>query len=143
MSEKVKCGRKSVWAADKVDYLRKLITSEGSSRKTYQKAERHLGGRFSVEQILLKCKALRAKDRKNPKSSAPLNLPDLSDLEFPLPAVEVRTTVKKILKKYLYKKEEREGFLSPRTSCPKTINTYVRRLIKLICEKEEKASVLN
>lgn len=61
-----------MWAADKVDYLRKLITSEGSGRKTYQKAERHLGGRFSVEQILLKCKALQAKDRKNPKSSAPL-----------------------------------------------------------------------
>lgn len=127
-----KCGRKSLWTTNEVAYLQSLIKSEGSGKASYLKAEQHLGGRFSLEQIRLKCKALRARDRRNLKSNAPPELPNLTDFECPLPTVKSPVMVKKTLEKCLHKQEEKDGFLSPTTSCPKAVNKYVKQLIKRI-----------
>lgn len=113
-------------AQAEVAYLAKLLTEKGGTPGFYAQTQKHLTA-FTRQQIASKCRQLR---KPANKQAAP-SMEDLAllELEKVLPRVPPIDEARKILGDNL-SPIVKAGHISPLTTDPKVVNTYIKTMIK-------------
>ncbi len=124
---------RGLWGEKEVAYLTKLLKEKVGDPGLYDEAQKHLGA-FTRRQIIGKCKQLKQLPIGHPTTpqgtleGSTLNLTGLLE---PLPPQSPSRTAKRILDETL-SSTVKAGCISPRTADPRLINSYVKKMVRVM-----------